>query len=459
MWVDRRMIVSRQTLPRKKKKKKNKNTGKHCKNNQIEMGRKKFDKKSAQTFKLVYRSREDPLYYDEDAPDLVLKPLPKGDEAKRPNLRLKTKKELDEELKDQVRKNEGEAALYGIIYDDSSYDYMQHLKPIGEQQGVFIPKKEEPVKKKASDIVIKEPQEFLDPKLFQSDSIKEYDHRTQQDVPDEIKGFKPDMDPRLREVLIALEDEAYIDAEQDAEEGDIFDDLLKSGAAEDQEFENQDFDEWDIDNYADELAEYDSDNNNAEFDWQKDFQKFKIAQKQGKIANTWDSDDDFDSDEEEGDIVGELPDLSKEPKIAATAESSNKKKQKQRRKKGAMTDTSSFSMSSSASYRSEGLELLDDKFELIKRQYEEEDEDEDEEYQPFDMKEERQDLEGMIDDLLGNYELQRGGRRLAKKSEDLAAFKRGADSVSKGRAGRSFKKEQSQVDSLSNGVSSLKLSK
>src|ERR1700694_5920944 len=31
-----------------------------------------------------------------------------------------------------IRQNEGEAAEYGIFFDDTEYDYMQHLRPVGE---------------------------------------------------------------------------------------------------------------------------------------------------------------------------------------------------------------------------------------------------------------------------------------------------------------------------------------
>src|SRR5690606_21178721 len=39
--------------------------------------------------------------------------------------------DLDQEFRSQVRQNEGEAANYGVFYDDSNYDYMQHLKELG----------------------------------------------------------------------------------------------------------------------------------------------------------------------------------------------------------------------------------------------------------------------------------------------------------------------------------------
>lgn len=31
-----------------------------------------------------------------------------------------------------MRENEGEAAEYGIYFDDTEYDYMQHLRSVGE---------------------------------------------------------------------------------------------------------------------------------------------------------------------------------------------------------------------------------------------------------------------------------------------------------------------------------------
>jgi hypothetical protein len=32
----------------------------------------------------------------------------------------------------RVRENEGEAAEYGVYFDDTEYDYMQHLRTVGE---------------------------------------------------------------------------------------------------------------------------------------------------------------------------------------------------------------------------------------------------------------------------------------------------------------------------------------
>lgn len=37
-----------------------------------------------------------------------------------------------------VRENEGEAAEYGIYFDDTEYDYMQHLRMIGERPDAVL---------------------------------------------------------------------------------------------------------------------------------------------------------------------------------------------------------------------------------------------------------------------------------------------------------------------------------
>ena len=51
----------------------------------------------------------------------------------------------------------GQAALYGIYFDDTEYNYMQHLKPIGTEAGaVFI---EAPARKEKTKV-------FRDSELF-----------------------------------------------------------------------------------------------------------------------------------------------------------------------------------------------------------------------------------------------------------------------------------------------------
>ncbi|ODV97964.1 hypothetical protein PACTADRAFT_47793 [Pachysolen tannophilus NRRL Y-2460] len=433
-------------------------------------GRKWVDKKKDRTYALVHRSHEDPLYYDGDASERVFVPVNKHKDNKKgsKNIRLETTKDLAVELENEkIRENEGEAALYGITYDDSSYDYMQHLRPIGNNDGIFIAKQEAQDEGKNrsrhKDIVLKSNAEELIPQeALPSKENMKIDYQNMQNIPDMISGFKPDMDPRLREVLTALDDEAYLDEEHDTDDNDIFADLLKEGPAQEGEEDVQDFDEWDMDNYEDEYKDYDSDNENnkgAAENWQDDFKKFKRDQKRGKIVNDWDSDDDFGSDdddneEEEEDVLAQLPEIK-------NAASKKKSKAKERRKKGALTDTSSFSMSSSALFRTEGLRIIDDKYELMAKKQaldnDSEHSEQDEEYQPFDMAAERADFEVMLDDFLENYELEGNGRRLVKKNNEIQRIKDAADSVSKSKlAARRKKIKEENVDKLTSGINSLK---
>lgn len=446
---------------------------------------KKFDKKTAKTFNVVHRSHEDSLYFDNEAPQHVLVEAPQSKKqsslgSKKNNQngqKLGKTAALDaEELArrllpadlQKVRENEGLAAQYGILYDDSNYDYMQHLRPIGQaSDGVFIEAAEEkkPAKsKKNIEDIIKDALPSETTRIVAPDEL--------ENIPSELQGFNPDMDPRLREVLEALEDEAYVENEAEGEE-DIFGDLLQSGVADEDDFylDEGEYDEWDMDNYQDEFDEYDLDYAGEKVElenpygegeepedipvagaetvvdnaWERDFQKFKKAQK--NQVNDWDSDNEFEDEEqaEAADDLGALPSIS----------GKKKPKSKLRRKKGAMTDTSSFSMSSSALFRTEGLTLLDDRFEQLAKNFEEEEE---EDVVEFNMAEERPDLEEMLDDFLDNYELGSGGRKLVKKDKRIDALKAAADSVSRGKVAQRRKKEAAgAVDGLGSSFGKMGL--
>lgn len=447
------------------------------------MSRRRFDKKNAKTFSVVHRAHDDSKFYDDDASQFVLAEHPsrrKGRNAKQlpeASHKVLLAKDLEEQLAlDELRPNEGEAAQYGIFYDDTKYDYMKHLKPIGNTDGVFIEaKSKEQPKKKELNI------EDLFGDTLPSETKRKVNNDAYQAIPRELAGFKPDLDPRLREVLEALEDEAYIDENDE----DVYGDLLKSGAVDDDEFfygsdgeyvegeYSDEYDEWDMDNYEDEYKKYDQDEeeyrreevqnsysphdepfnegeapegievntkiNNA---WENDFKKFK--KKADKQDNDWDSDNDFEDEEDE---VPDLPTFTNNSKLSKT---------KLRKKKGAMTDTSSFSMSSSANFRTEGLTLLDDRFEQLSKKFEQEEEEV--EYTPFDIKKERSDFEGLLDDFLDNYELQSGGRKLAKKDVERAKLQEAADSVSKSKTAAKRKEiKKDPLGSLGSSFSNMKI--
>lgn len=430
------------------------------------MSRRRFDKKNAKTFSVVHRAHDDSKYYDDDASEFVLAEQPsRRNKNREPSHKVFLSKDIEQQLAQEeitkVRPNEGEAAQYGIFYDDTKYDYMKHLKPIGKGDGVFIEAKGKDAKKKELNI------EELFGDALPSETKRKVNQDAYTAVPKELAGFQPDMDPRLREVLEALEDEAYID---ENDEG-LYGDLLQSGEVEDDEFfygsggeYSDEYDEWDMDNYDDEYQEnlvgpededfspQDAPFNEGEapdivqaapinHDWRNDFNKFK--HKADKKQNDWDSDDDFEDEEDE---LPELPNIKSGGKMSKT---------KLRKKKGAMTDTSSFSMSSSANFRTEGLTLLDDRFEQLEKKFNQEEEEP--EYKPFDIKEERVDFEDMLDDFLDNYELQSGGRKLVKKDAERRKLQEAADSVSKSKNAAKRKAAKDPLAGLGNSFGNMKM--
>jgi len=77
-----------------------------------------IDKKKAVSFRLVHRSQRDPLAADSDAPQHVLQPMDGAGAA-----------DPEERRKAQVK--------YGVFYEDD-YDYMQHLRSVEEYHNVHL---------------------------------------------------------------------------------------------------------------------------------------------------------------------------------------------------------------------------------------------------------------------------------------------------------------------------------
>lgn len=366
---------------------------------------KKFDKKAAVSFALVHRSHEDERYFDPNANDSVFVEVHRGQKK----IRQENKDQLAKEVSG-IRSNEGQAALYGVTYDDSEYDYMQHMKDM-DSSGTYVPKKNA-VEPAQPDFALKE---LLGDANLPAKTVK-YDYQKQQAVPDEISGFKPDLNEDVREALVALEDDAYLDAAQDVDDVDVFDELLgkKQKDITLQEYEREaekhpvKRDEWDLDQFDE----------SSEFDWEKDFKRFKNSQ----ATNEWDSDDEFDEDEDD-DQVGELPNLD-------TKNQKKSQSKKARRKKGAMTDTSGYSMSSSAMYRTEQMTIIDDRYDVMREKYEADDNVE--EPGKFDFANERSDFKGLVDDFLDNYKLEKG-RKFVKKNKEAERIQDAATTASRGK--------------------------
>lgn len=363
---------------------------------------------------------------------------------------------------EDIRDNEGEAANFGVFYDDSAYDYMQHLREIGQGGGeaVFVEStaslnaaNKSRQKTSLADALQQmdlqhRSEDLLDEDILPSKALQRVTYQNQQDVPDAIAGFKPDMDPRLREVLEALEDEAYVD--DDESNDDLFQELAKEGEELDQyEFEDT----------------YDDDDG-----WESDATEKPVQPRAGfedstTAGNGAVHDGADDEDDEARDTVPELVDMSgaavapppetegaddwmedfkKFKKEQSTTASGAPKKKvtpamsdvqssiwttntaggRKKKRKGALTEQSGFSMTSSSLVRTEQMSLLDARFDKIDELYNNDELDEDgfgddmRSVSAFSTTSSvqgplRNDFNGIMDEFLGGYSMQ--GKRSIKK--------------------------------------------
>ena len=369
-----------------------------------------------------------------------------------------------------LRDNEGEAAEHGIYFDDTEYDYMQHIRDLnsgnGDGESFFVeaaPKKKDGKGKSKMSLedalrnasLAEESQSTgsrsgvafnLDEDLLPSQHFKKMTYQDQQDVPDALAGFQPDMDPRLREVLEALDDEAYVDDEEE-----FFGEISKGGEEVSlDEFERADLWEegdddagWESDETEKPTKEYksesmppssipngtdmplengaalhnlrsiplppDSDDpdvamegtlDHGDGDWMKEFSKFK----QDKTASKKNSGAGF-------------PESSV---VTGTSMTSGRRK----KRKGALTASTNYSMTSSSLARTEGLTLLDARFDKIEEDYAEDGMDMDDgtasivtgsslassQAPPLTT---RSDFDSIMDDFLGGYSM--SGKKRVKK--------------------------------------------
>jgi protein LTV1 len=294
-----------------------------------------FRQPGAQHFQLVHRSQRDPLIHDPDASLHVLKPVEREN-----NKKGKSRAELEEILPEsELSTNIGEAALYGVYYDDSEYNYMQHLRQVGLQEdGVESVLVEAPVKKgKGKGIALKD----LPDGVLASTSELPRTYESQQAIPASIAGFRPDMDPHLRQVLEALEDDAFV---EDDLEDDFFGELVGDGERGSDDEVDFEFSEQGSGVMPEEEEEQEVDEAAG---WEARFSQFKKMQTDDRGK----SDDGYDNSEG-GDTVGRLPEMSV---IGG--------KGKKRRK--GTSDASGYSMSSSSMYRNEALQTLDERFDQV----------------------------------------------------------------------------------------------
>jgi protein LTV1 len=338
--------------------------------------------------------------------------------------------ELGSEV-EKIRENEGEAANYGIYYDDTEYDYMQHMRDLGTGSGgsyfveALATKNKGKGKQNLEDALRDASLEdraglLLDEEILPSKNLRKATYQAQQDVPDALAGFQPDMDPRLREVLEALEDEAYVDNDDD-----IFGELAKDGEEVDEDEFEQAWEEdegWESDDTAKPAKEYkdppvpsadlahDEREDHGDGDWLADFSKFKKDQK-SKIPPAAPSQSDLQSS-----------------LMTTTTNGGQRKK-----RKGALTNPSAYSMTSSSVFRTEGLTTLDARFEKIEDQYNEDMDDMASVSTVSSVSSVqgvvRGDFDNIMDDFLGNYSM--SGKKHVKKGKYQSGMEQ-LDEVRKG---------------------------
>jgi len=360
-----------------------------------------FRQPGAKHFQLVHRSQRDPLIHDPEASQHVLKAFERGNVVKG-----KSRADLERIISpsdlahDSERANIGEAAIYGVYYDDTEYDYMQHLRTAGLQEdGVDSILIEAPTILKAKG-KNKEPITLLDlpPEALPSTSEVPRNYEAQENIPSSIAGFQPDLDPHLRQVLEALEDDAFVDDELD---DGFFGELVADGElAADEHLEFEFREEGMGEEDDDEHEPLEKTEEGEDLGWEARFAQFKKAQN----ATAGSASSDIDAHSEGGDTVGALPQLSV---IGG-----------KRRRKGA-SDASGYSMSSSSMFRNEGLTMLDERFDQIQKEYgsdEDEDEmgagsDEDEDDEAPELITSREDFDAIMNEFLDNYEILGGKMR------------------------------------------------
>jgi len=398
------------------------------------MPRKRWiDKKSATHFTLVHRPQNDPLIHDASASSMVLNPtpLPNSNKVKKLDDLVS---ELGPDVKN-VRDNEGEAAAHGIYYDDTEYDYMQHMRDLDSGSGdayfveapTVINNSKGKGKQSLEDALRDASLEdragaLLDEEILPSKNLRKTTYQAQQDVPDALTGFQPDMDPRLREVLEALEDEAYVDDDED-----VFGQLAKDGEEVDEyEFEQGAWDEeeegWESDDTAKPSKEYkdtraptvelenDGREDHGDGDWMANFSKFKKDQKIPKAR-----------------VAASQSDLQSSMMTTTTNGGRRKKR------KGAMTNPSAYSMTSSSLFRTEGLTTLDARFDKIEEQYNKDLDDMASVSAASSVSSVqgpiRGDFDSIMDDFLGNYSM--SGKKHVKKGRYQSGMEQ-LDEVRKG---------------------------
>ena len=406
------------------------------------MPRRQFiNKKTATTFALLHRAQNDPLINDEDAPSRVFaEKTPQ--QPRRPTAedysysttgsvisstshqdsgakKAKQRGDLEDEFGLNIRANEGEAAGHGVFFDDSQYDYMQHMRDLrsgegpvtwveapGQQQQQQKGKGQGKGKQKLEDALrdldlgsergsrFEDAQSvgtqdsaarsLLPEEVLPSEFVRRRTYQDQQDVPDEIAGFQPDMDPDLRQVLEALEDEAFVD-----EDEDVFAELTRDGY----EIEKSEYERLVEQGMFDEGEGLLSVGGDEDDGWESD-DTIKASSPplpalppspDGELRKPpEDTQAQLPADPTEGAWIDEFKKFKSEAKATKPPQQLNHKPTPstldssafaslasghRKKRKGAKTSTTTSSMTSSALARTDEQTLLDSRFDKIEEEY------------------------------------------------------------------------------------------
>lgn len=363
-----------------------------------------FSRKTATTYALVHRPQTDPSIHDPEAPTQIFTAISgpsdatnsfQGPQSQAPNPKIKQRQDLDPEFgaSGAVRENEGEAAEHGVFYDDTKYDYMQHMRDLGQGGGdaawVDAAVKSDGKKKGKGkqrledalrDVEIGGSEAGdsaslggLSAYTKNSDIIqfsgapKRSIYEQQQDLPDALRGFRPDMDPRLREVMEALEDEAYVDDEEA-----LFEELAGEGG------EEVDMDEWEAGGlYLDDDDGWQSDHTTKplrEYPTYPDADAAMQHMPLDSLPDPHEAPPDAEPIElptkttSSSTTTPKFQTPSIAPSAAYTADTSLTTGRRKKRK-GALTSSAGMSMTSSALARTEPLSTLDSRFDRVLDSY------------------------------------------------------------------------------------------
>lgn len=252
--------------------------------------------------------------------------------------------------------NVGEAAEYGVYFDDTDYDYMQHLRPVGITADAILleaPSKSNS-KGKAQEIVSLPDESLPSQKELSLAAARD----AMQSIPSELAGFNPNLDQHLRQTLEALDDDAFVENNDQAGEealDDIFEELLRGGRR--QEGEGGEWDKWEFREEGINERSTATASKQAEDVGDDLISRVAAFKKvQGDAPTELSGDENDPECSEGGDTIGNLPSLPPIPVVGG-----------KRRRMGAHSDASGFSMSSSSVFRSDGLRGLDAQFDRVGR--------------------------------------------------------------------------------------------